>query len=247
MEIISLSLTEGGVLGFLRFVEKLKALYYGIFPKKIYSDSRVTFLQIYIDVEVASEITVIARLNPSNDLTITSGNSDGFSYSYKVQHLPPIVLTCLLPKSYPSHVPPCFTIAVQWLAPIKISSLCSMLDSIWQEQPGQEVVYRWVEWLQSSSLPYLGFDEKIDLGPYGVRGTGDKRAISGSVSPDVDIPSIRSYNDDKCHKNFLKNLHECCICFSEYAGNYKALSWHYALSSLVKLLELKLNSFFRVK
>ncbi|XP_039169136.1 E3 ubiquitin-protein ligase RNF14 [Eucalyptus grandis] len=174
--------------------------------------------KIYIDVKAASEITVIARLNPSNDLNITSGNSDGFSYSFKVQHLPPIVLTCLLPKSYPSHVPPCFTISVRWLASIKISSLCSMLDSIWQEQPGQEVVYHWVEWLQSSSLSYLGFGEKIELGPYGVRGNGDKRAISGIVSPDVDIPVIRSYNDDKCHENFLKNLHECCICFSEYAG-----------------------------
>lgn len=176
------------------------------------------FFKIYIDVKAASEITVIARLNPSNNLNITSGNSDGFSYSFKVQHLPPIVLTCLLPKSYPSHVPPCFTISVQWLASIKISSLCSMLDSIWQEQPGQEVVYHWVEWLQSSSLSYLGFGEKIELGPYGVRGNGDKRAISGIVSPDVDIPVIRSYNDDKCHENFLKNLHECCICFSEYAG-----------------------------
>lgn len=93
-----------------------------------------------------------------------------------------------------------------------------MLDSIWLEQPGQEVIYKWVESLQSSSLSYLGFHQEVTLVPYGARSASDKRAISGSVSFDVDIPSIRRYNDEKCQEKFLRSLHECCICFSEFAG-----------------------------
>ncbi|PON39659.1 E3 ubiquitin ligase RBR family [Trema orientale] len=45
-----------------------------------------------------------------------------------------------------------------------------------------------------------------------------RRAVSGSVSPHIDVPSIRSYNDERLHENFQQNNHECCICFSEYAG-----------------------------
>lgn len=177
------------------------------------------YMQIHIHVEAPGEIAVTTKFNSSSDLKTRSDGSDEFSYSFKVQHLPPIMLTCLLPKSYPSHLPPYFTISVQWLHSSKISHLCSELDSIWREQPGQEVMYQWVEWLQNSSLLYLSFDKEIILGPYGVRYAGDRRAITGSVSPEVDIPFIRSYNDERLHENFHKNLHECCICFSEFAGN----------------------------
>ena len=105
--------------------------------------------------------------------------------------------------------------------PDKISSLCSMLDSIWTEQPGQEVLYQWTDWLQNSSVSHLGFDNEIVLGPYGVTSSRDKRAVSGSRSPDVDIPYIRSYDDEKRRESFLESLHECCICFSESAGKFK--------------------------
>ncbi|KAA8522027.1 hypothetical protein F0562_012659 [Nyssa sinensis] len=174
--------------------------------------------QIHIHIEGTEDLTISAKLNSSSDLETKSDGSTEFSYSFKVQYLPPIVLTCLLPKSYPSHLPPHFTISVQWLNSVKIANLCSMLDSIWMEQIGQEIIYEWVDCLHSSSLSHLGFDKEIILGPYGVKYNGDRRAISGSISPDVDIPSMKSYNDEQSHANFCKNLHECCICFSEYAG-----------------------------
>lgn len=92
------------------------------------------------------------------------------------------------------------------------------------EQAGQEVLYQWIEWLHSSSLSYLGFEEEIILGPYGIKHAEDKRAISEAVKPEVDISFIRSYNDDRLQENFRNSLHECCICFSEYAGSYHLLS-----------------------
>ena len=81
-----------------------------------------------------------------------------------------------------------------------------------------------MEWLSSSSLSYLEFEKEIMLGPYGIKRTDeDRRAVSGSVSPDLDVPFMRSYNDERLHESFLQNLHECCICFSEYSGNLHPL------------------------
>ncbi|KAJ6946776.1 E3 ubiquitin-protein ligase RNF14 isoform X1 [Populus alba x Populus x berolinensis] len=175
--------------------------------------------QIHIHIEVPAEFTVTAKLYSLGDCNGKSDSSDEFSYSFEVQYLPPIVLTCLLPKSYPSHLPPYFTISVQWLDSTSISHLCSMLDSIWTEQPGLEVIYQWADWLQNHSLSFLGIDKDIIVGPCVTKHKKDRRAISGSVSLEVDVPSLRSYNAEQCHENFCKNLHECCICCDEYAGS----------------------------
>jgi E3 ubiquitin-protein ligase RNF14 len=174
--------------------------------------------QIHIHVEAPGEIVLTAKLNLSGDRKTKNDSSDDFSYSFKVRHLPPIILTCLLPKSYPSHLPPYFTISVKWLDSSRISNLCSKLDSIWMEQPEQEVIYQWVEWLHSFSLSHLGFDKEITLVPCGIKHSGDRRAVSGIVSLDDDFLSMKSYNDERYHENFQNNLHECCICCSEYAA-----------------------------
>ncbi|XP_071692938.1 uncharacterized protein [Rutidosis leptorrhynchoides] len=174
--------------------------------------------QIHIHFETPEQLTFSTKLNSPQNLNTDTDNSDDFSYSFEVKYIPPIILTCLLPKSYPTHLPPYFTISVKWLNSSKITSLCSMLDSIWKEQHGQEVIYSWAEWLHSSSLSYLGFNKDIILGPYGLKREGDPRAISGCVSPDVDIPSLKSYNDEQRVEDFCKNFQECCICFSEFAG-----------------------------
>lgn len=174
--------------------------------------------QIHVYIETPEELTISTKLNSSQDLNTNTDNLQEFSYSFEVRYLPPIVLTCLLPKSYPTHRPPYFTISVRWLDSLKILSLCSMLDSIWKDQSGQEVVYSWAEWLHSSTLSYLGFNKEIFLGPYGVKHRSDPRSISGCISPDVDIPSLKSYNEEQRLEDFRKKFHECCICFSEFAG-----------------------------
>uniref|UniRef100_A0A453A5B2 RBR-type E3 ubiquitin transferase n=1 Tax=Aegilops tauschii subsp. strangulata TaxID=200361 RepID=A0A453A5B2_AEGTS len=84
-----------------------------------------------------------------------------------------------------------------------------------------EVIYQWVQRLQSSSLSYLGFDDEIILRKadqtYAQDG-GDKRALTYNAPPDVTIPRIIRYNDDKRHEAFLYAIHYCTICFSEFPG-----------------------------
>lgn len=185
-------------------------------------------LQIYIHHEVPDDISISAKLHSSSeklksrvkgqDGRTDCDDSDEFLYTFSVQYLPPIILTCLLPQSYPSHHPPYFTVMVQWLDALKISNLCRMLDTIWMEQTGQEVIYQWVDWLQNSSLSYLGFDNGVMLDLYDISDAQDMRAVSTTVLPEFVIPSINSYNNERRHEDFLNNLHQCIICFSEYAG-----------------------------
>ncbi|KAK6162172.1 hypothetical protein DH2020_002013 [Rehmannia glutinosa] len=207
--------------GFLLVIE-LKTLL--LVMESIYGDnifildnqSGLKCFQVHIHVEVPKGLPITAKFNSSNFHEERDGDVSDFSYSFQVEYLPPIVLTCLLPKSYPSNHAPYFTVSVQWLGSTKISDLCCKLDSIWLEQAGQEVIYQWVEWLHGCTLSYLGFDAEIVLGPYGVKPDEDRRAISGCVSPDVDIPSMKSYNDEQRLKNFCRNIQECSICFSEF-------------------------------
>lgn len=124
-----------------------------------------------------------------------------------------------MPPSYPSHHPPYFTLGVQWLDSVKVSSLCHMLDSIWAQQPEQEVVYEWVHWLQSSMLSHLGFDNGIVIRqPHSAVGQVDFRVVGEILSAESVVQQLISYNEEQCHEFFLHGLHACMICFSEYTG-----------------------------
>ncbi|KAK9716180.1 hypothetical protein RND81_06G216300 [Saponaria officinalis] len=174
--------------------------------------------QFHIDIDLCRDYAVSTKLKTATGNILKVDVSDEFSYTFNVQYLSPIVLTCLLPRSYPSHSPPLFTISVQWLHESKISKLCSLLDSLSNDKPGEEILHHWVEWLHSSTLHYLGFDEELVLSRCVPESSSDRRAISGMVSNDVDIPSLKSYNERRLHENFVDSFHECCICFGEYPG-----------------------------
>lgn len=203
----------------------------------IYGDGVVTLdrkeglrlFQITFHHEVSHDYIVSANLYSSTTMLNRKGvsglregdNADGSLYTFKVQHLPPVVLTCLLPLSYPSHQAPYFTVYVQWLDTVNISSICHMMDTIWMDQTGQEVIYQWVEWLKFFSLSYLRFDNGLVFSAYDESRNGDSRAISGNVSLEHVIPSMICYNDERIREAFLNNLQLCLICFNEYAGIFR--------------------------
>jgi E3 ubiquitin-protein ligase RNF14 len=93
-----------------------------------------------------------------------------------------------------------------------------MLDTIWAELPGQEVIYQWVEWLHNSSLAYLWCDGKITLGPDVPMQRADNCAISRSLPLKSVIPSVLSYSSKKRYQTFLEDLHMCMICLNQSKG-----------------------------
>nr|XP_020185014.1 E3 ubiquitin-protein ligase RNF14-like [Aegilops tauschii subsp. strangulata] len=204
----------------------------------IYGDDLVEFksrgglryFQIYIRYDLPDGAEVCAKLFSLGENSKHGGCPDGgnedpqnrpdeFSYTSNLEYLPPLLLTCLLPKSYPSKDPPYFTLTAKWMDGHNVSQLCEMLDSIWTELPGQEVVYQWVEWIRNSSLPHLWLDGKIMLGQDTPTPKVDMRAISRRVSLESVIPSMLSYCSKKHYQAFLEDLHMCMICLNQSIGS----------------------------
>uniref|UniRef100_A0A0E0KUL0 RWD domain-containing protein n=1 Tax=Oryza punctata TaxID=4537 RepID=A0A0E0KUL0_ORYPU len=174
--------------------------------------------QVHVHWEIPDGISISAELSRGDNHDQNSRFFDTFS----VQHLAPISLTCLMPPSYPSHRAPYFTLSSQWLDAVKVSSLCLMLDTIWTQHLGQEVIYGWVQWLQSSALSHLGFDDGILIQhPDSMMGPVNVRAVAEIASVESVAQWLISYNEEQCHESFLSGLHDCMICFTEYAASRK--------------------------
>ncbi|KAM0919466.1 hypothetical protein ACQ4PT_008184 [Festuca glaucescens] len=175
--------------------------------------------QIQVHCEIPDGISVCPE--PSQGVNDDDDPNSKFLDNFSVEHLAPLSLTCLMPPSYPSHHPPYFTLGVQWLDNVKVSALCHMLDSIWAQQPGQEVIYEWVQWLQSSTLSHLGFEDGIVIRQPddSMKGPVDERVVGEILSVQDVVQRLISYNEEQCHESFLRGLHACMICFTEYTGN----------------------------
>lgn len=192
-------------------------------------DGLLLFSQIYIRYDVSDGIEVCAKISSANVFAKDDGCSDGtghndgsevFYYKCNFECLPPLVLTCLLPPPYPSEDSPYFTITVKWMDVPQVSQLCEMLDNIWLELEGQEVVYQWVEWLRDSSRSHLWFDGKMTLGPDIVILNRDNRAVSRTNSLESVIPLMMTYSSKKSYQAFLEDLHMCMICLNQSKGMF---------------------------
>ncbi|PNT61746.1 hypothetical protein BRADI_5g20120v3 [Brachypodium distachyon] len=188
------------------------------------------YFQIYIHYDLHDGVEVCAKLSSANDSPKDVGcpddgteehgdRPDEFSYTCNFEYLPPLVLTCLLPLSYPSKDPPYFTATAKWMDGPDVSQLCEMPDNIWAELPGQEVVCQWVEGIRNSSFSYLRFDGKITLGPDIATHKLDNRAISRSLPLESVIPSMLSYSSKKHYEAFLQDFHMCMICLNQTKGS----------------------------
>ncbi|OEL24952.1 hypothetical protein BAE44_0014030 [Dichanthelium oligosanthes] len=84
------------------------------------------FFQISLHYQLQGDIQVY--MNVCTDGTTETVDedddedaNDGLLYACSLRHLPPITLTCLLPRSYPSTHAPYFVIAVKWLDEPEVS------------------------------------------------------------------------------------------------------------------------------
>ncbi|KAL6634948.1 hypothetical protein ACP70R_027619 [Stipagrostis hirtigluma subsp. patula] len=189
------------------------------------SKDGLRFFQISLRYQLQDDIQVYLNVCP-NGTTETGDEDDDdddvgndvILYACSLQHLPPITLTCLLPRSYPSTRAPYFVIAAKWLDEPEVSRFCSVLDEIWAELPGQEVVYRWADWLSSSFWSCIASDGQMVLGPDTNSAGGDERAIGRNRSLDATIPMMRSYSEERSQEIFDQTIHNCGVCLDENTG-----------------------------
>jgi hypothetical protein len=135
---------------------------------------------------------------------------------------------CLLSCLHPSTSAPYFTISAKWLDEPRVSHLCTIFDETWTELPGQDVVYRWLDRLNSSSCACISLNDNIIIVPETTLDVGNERAIARRLLADHNIPLMQIYNESRPHEIFLKSLHECRICLSENTSrNFIKLSCHH--------------------
>ncbi|XP_026476439.1 E3 ubiquitin-protein ligase RNF14-like [Ctenocephalides felis] len=79
--------------------------------------------------------------------------------SITVSYLPPIRLNFQLPKDYPKSVSPKFVISCNWLTHEQLIKLCDYLDEIWNTDPGEEVLYKWMQFLKHETMTFLQIKE----------------------------------------------------------------------------------------
>jgi len=120
-----------------------------------------------------------------------------------------------------------------------------MLESIWAQQSGQEVVF---EWVQGSTLSHLGFDGGIIICKSdSTMAPVDARVVGEILSVEDVVQRLISYDEEQCLETFLRGLHVCTICFSEHPGNSDAPldSWILSLLLISQLhLHRNLNLLF---
>ena len=162
------------------------------------------YSQIQVNCEIPDGITVTVEPFQGDD----DDPKSQFLENFSVEHLAPLSLTCLMPPSYPSHHPPYFSLGVQWLDSVKVSTLCHMLDSIWAQQSGQEVVFEWVQWLQSYTLSHLGFDGGIIIRKSdSTMASVDAGVIGEILSVEDVVQQLINYNEEQCQASFLQGFH----------------------------------------
>ncbi|CAH1793750.1 unnamed protein product [Owenia fusiformis] len=143
--------------------------------------------------------------------------------SFHVQHLTPLCLQVTLPQGYPNDAAPIFTLSCLWLDSSQLTVLCQQLDRLWEGLATMPIIYTWIDWLEHSALEFLALTESVILTPYldadsAWMGNRDPRALPECVDLDVSLNAMLQHHMQRDRQEFLKNNHECGICFDEKPG-----------------------------
>lgn len=151
--------------------------------------------------------------SPSGQIRVADSPGGGRLLSLTLEHLPPLRLTCTLPASYPSHRPPKFALSSVWLSRLQLAVLCQGLDRVWEENPGQVVVYSWADWLSRETFETLGLGERFEIGrTRGGKGKGkeiegeDERAKAEGWGVQDVLPRLLRYNEEKTMEDFRNGV-----------------------------------------
>ncbi|XP_043925838.1 E3 ubiquitin-protein ligase RNF14-like [Protopterus annectens] len=164
---------------------------------------------------------------------------------YMVDFLPPVVLKFELPVDYPSASAPTFTLQCKWLSETQLTSLCTHLDEIWEENRGCVVLFSWMQFLKDEVLSFLNISSSLLLKPAEIRrgyhqpltseeaeqtsfveaqdtvgpSFCDPRAIQDVEAWTNILPEILDFNHHQKQKKFNSTIYSCKICFLEKLGS----------------------------
>jgi E3 ubiquitin-protein ligase RNF14 len=113
-----------------------------IYPDCVSRDASNGSLKFEVPVELGPPMDVFVR---------GSGNTELQEHHLSLSSLPPILLEIVLPPAYPLRAAPeivSFHVSGSWIP--HSGPLLSKLRGMWQ--PGEVVLYTWVEWIRSADF-----------------------------------------------------------------------------------------------
>ncbi|KDQ63877.1 hypothetical protein JAAARDRAFT_54068 [Jaapia argillacea MUCL 33604] len=177
-----------------------------IYPDYISINSKHT-----IKLEIPIEFSDTRTVQVIDDGTLSSSSPS----QVNIQSLPPLLLTLILPQSYPLLSPPTIvslSITHSWLPRSSITNLKTNLVGIWEQngEPGEReaVLYSWIDHLASGtfleSLHLLNSNNTIQI-PH--------------PSPTHLTALLLSSSTSHSQSIFKSTSHPCPICLSSLPGS----------------------------
>ncbi|KAI0314981.1 RWD-domain-containing protein [Amylostereum chailletii] len=193
---------------------RLKVIRQAIYPECISSDISRGVHKFNIQVELGDQVTVVLCKDsgaiPQDQLCASANGFEPNTRSLTLSSLPPIFLEFVLPPTYPLHLPPqilSLHITRTWF--LGQTQLRQKLLQMWQ--PGEGVLYNWVEWLRSAEfLKDMGHFSQVN-----------KKGVVTILHPQPHLLSqFLSAHDAQAQQSlFSLNSYPCGVCLTSRKGS----------------------------
>ncbi|XP_014218734.1 E3 ubiquitin-protein ligase RNF14-like [Copidosoma floridanum] len=129
--------------------------------KSIYNEEE--FTHHIVDGHNKMTLKIFISLPENYFFTYNEQEDSNKVQSIKISHLPPLTLHIMLPKDYPSVSPPKYVLRSSWLKKNLMLKLCKKLNRLWRVNVGQEIIFTWINFLQTETLQFLHIEESVDI------------------------------------------------------------------------------------
>lgn len=125
-----------------------------------------------------------------------------------IQYFPPLRMEIALPAGYPDTVPPSarLTSRFDWLDPRTLARLQDKLRDLWEEYGQSQVVFAFIDFLQTEAERLFGLGD--------VAGAGNPLVLDSTIED-----RLVGYNQQKARDEFNKGSYSCGICLDPKPGS----------------------------
>lgn len=174
-----------------------------IYPECVSSLRTDNTLTLEIPIEFVESQTICLI----QDGTMAGPDPDHNSQKLFLSSLPPLLISIILPPSYPLHSAPRLTsIRATYLWLPKLMGLQNILTGMWT--PGEGVLYAWIEFIRTGD-----FFRSLGL----ISAAGDTIRIV-HAAPSVLAPLLKDYERAARDSQFSQNTYPCSICLETLKG-----------------------------
>ncbi|KAF4605429.1 translation termination inhibitor protein itt1 [Pleurotus pulmonarius] len=170
-----------------------------IYPEYIRRGANDATVELEIPIEFDSPQEVVIH-----DPSTRDGSLEG-TQRLSLTVLPPLLLHLVLPKGYPTDVPPDIVhinASQSWLP--RLSRLQALLLQMWT--PGCTVLYNWIEYIRTGD--FFKSVDMIEKGAFRIPNPVPKFLADLLASHQKQIVSA----------NFMQSTYSCSVCLTEYKG-----------------------------